>query len=238
MFVRLSKLQLLLFICGCLFIVSCQSIHEVTKVPADTYFIRNSKLLNTAAPGKKSFERAIKAEVSQNDSVLRVKPLSETVKPYNVKLADIQQLHLYRYTFDVDILTIPFKVRPSVQGFPEQLNPNFSAALYLGRRKDIYTLQQDKVTDKPGIKLSGVGYGYGGFIGIGSVTMNSYVTQQKINYEYDGFVVNSGFAGIYDAKKFNIGLAIGADLLVDKNRHDWIYQGKPWFGVLFGVNLN
>ena len=216
---------------------SCQSIHEVTKVPADTYFIRNARSLSDAT-AKKSFEKAVKAEVSQDDSVLNVKPLLKSAKPYTVKLSEIKQLHLYRYTFDVDILTIPFKIRPSVKGFPEQLNPNFSAALYLGRRKDIYTLQQDKITNKPGIKLSGVGYGYGAFIGIGSVTMNSDVTQQKIDYEYDGFVMNSGFAGIYDAKKFNIGLAVGADLLIDKNRHDWIYQGKPWFGILFGVNLN
>jgi hypothetical protein len=29
---------------------------------------------------------------------------------------------------------------------------------------------------------------------------------------------------VYDAKKFNIGLAIGGDFLLDKNRHDWLYH--------------
>ncbi len=88
------------------------------------------------------------------------------------------------------------------------------------------------------VKITGVGYGYGGILGIGGVTMNPFVTHNKINYEYDGFVITGGLAGIYDAKKFNLGLALGTDLLLDKNRKFWLYQGKPWLGFLFGINLN
>lgn len=68
--------------------------------------------------------------------------------------------------------------------------------------------------------------------------MNPFVTQNQINYEYEGFALTSGVVGIYDAKKFNIGLAIGANLLLDENRKHWLYQHKPWLGLLFGFNLN
>lgn len=123
---------------------------------------------------------------------------------------------------DIDIITVPFKIRPGVRGFPTQLNANLSTALYLGKRKEL----QDS------------GYGYGVFAGLGSVTMNPYVTRQAIDYEYDGFVSSVGIAGIYDARRFNVGVAIGIDHLMDQNKTKWIYQHQPWVGILLGINLN
>ncbi|WP_157766391.1 hypothetical protein [Pedobacter ginsengisoli] len=32
--------------------------------------------------------------------------------------------------------------------------------------------------------------------------------------------------------------SLGLDMLTDKNRTNWIYQGKPWVGILFGITLN
>ncbi|MFW0717468.1 hypothetical protein [Pedobacter sp. N23S346] len=177
-------------------------------------------------------------DLEQSDSNFILKPALGNLKQVEINLEKIEILKMYRYTFDIDVLTVPFKIRPGVNGFPEQLNANFDAALYLGRRRDSYTIQKTRKGRSLKTKMTGVGYGYGGFIGIGSVTMNPFVTNQYIDYEYDGFVINGGIAGIYDAKKFNLGIAIGADFLVDKNRKSWIYQGKPWIGVLFGINLN
>ena len=177
-------------------------------------------------------------DIEQNDSVLHLTPSRAGFKPVSLRIDSIQQLKLYRNTFDIDVLTVPFKIRPSVDGFPEQLNADFDAALYLGTRRDTYTIKRDGNGKSIKTKISGVGYGYGGFIGMGSVTMNPFVTKQHIDYEYDGLVLNGGIAGIFDAKRFNLGLAAGVDYLIDKNRGHWIYQGKPWFGVLFGINLN
>lgn len=123
---------------------------------------------------------------------------------------------------DINIITIPFKIRPAEKNIPAQLNSNFSTALYIGKRKD-----HQKTA-----------YGYGAFAGIGSATMNPLVTEQKIDYEYDGMVTTAGLAAIYNSRKLNVGLAIGADLLLDKNRAHWAYQGKPWIGLLIGIDLN
>lgn len=218
---------------------SCKTIHAINEIPTDTYLIKlkdysllNSDVTTTANNHK------VKMNVEQLDSVLKLTPYDGSGKPLNLKLSAIRNLKLYRNTFDIDVLTVPFKIRPSVKGFPEQLTADFDAALYLGKRRDNYQIDNVKSKGSSKLQLTGVGYGYGGFVGLGSVTMNPFVTNQAIDYEYDGFVINGGFAGIYDAKKFNIGLAIGADFLVDKNRRNWIYQGKPWLGVLFGINLN
>lgn len=226
-------------ICCLLFCFSCKSIHITDQLPADMYRISATQYQKLdSASIIATRPKSLKAEVMQSDSMLSITPVQEQLQPLRIRLDSVKKLKLYRYTFDIDVLTVPFKVRPSVSGFPEQLNANFDAALYFGRRRDSYAIDKAKKGRSEKTRITGVGYGYGGFLGIGSVTMNPFVTNQQIDYEYDGFVLNGGFAGIYDAKKFNLGIAIGADFLVDKNRSNWIYQGKPWFGILFGINLN
>ncbi|GAB2519812.1 hypothetical protein GCM10027085_07080 [Spirosoma aerophilum] len=140
---------------------------------------------------------------------------------------------------DVDVFTLPFKVRPAQGALPAQLNSNFNAALYLGRRVDLYNYRWQAVTPSFGVRqLRSRGFGYGVFAGIGSVALNDFVVRLPIGIEYEGVVLDAGAAAIYDARIFNIGLAVGFDYLTDKNRTQWIYQQKPWFGVLFGLNLN
>lgn len=70
------------------------------------------------------------------------------------------------------------------------------------------------------------------------MTINDFLTRIPLGVEYEGVIINAGVATIYDARIFNIGLAVGLDHLMDANRQHWIYQHKPWFGVLFGLNLN
>ena len=40
-------------------------------------------------------------------------------------------------SFDIDFLTIPFKLRPAAKGMPAQFNTNLNGAVYLGFRNDI-----------------------------------------------------------------------------------------------------
>jgi hypothetical protein len=68
--------------------------------------------------------------------------------------------------------------------------------------------------------------------------MNPWVTENQITQEYDGVVWSKGIAGIIGIDNFTIGLALGWDHLLDKNKNYWIYQGKPWLGLAFGLNLN
>ncbi|WP_141106630.1 hypothetical protein [Hymenobacter gelipurpurascens] len=141
--------------------------------------------------------------------------------------------------FDLDVFTIPFKIRPSRGGVPLQLNTNFNAALYLGRRLDFYHLTSHQLLGgrrQPVVRTTGLGYGL--FTGLGSSLITPDFTRQQAVTEYEGFVVHAGAAAIYDAHIFNLGLAIGADHLLGPDGRSWIYQHKPWFGVLFGLDLN
>lgn len=144
-----------------------------------------------------------------------------------------------RTEVDIDVFTLPFRIRPAQLTLPAQLNSNFTAAVYLGRRIDVYNYQSTAITPTFAVrKLQSRGFGYGFFAGIGSTIVNDFVTRQPVGIEYEGVVFDVGLAAIYDARIFNVGLAVGIDYLADANRRNWIYQQRPWFGVLFGLNLN
>ena len=150
-----------------------------------------------------------------------------------------KELKLSISSFDIDIITIPFKYRFSTKAFPEQLNTNFSGAFYSGTRKDIYTFKykQNPLGDHRRM-ISHFGHGAGLFAGVGSTAMNPWVTLNRIDIEYDGFVLIAGAEGVIALNRFTFGIGLGIDHLIDKNKKLWIYQGKPWLGLTIGLNLN
>lgn len=148
-------------------------------------------------------------------------------------------LRLSMGSFDIDVLTIPFKFRPSVNGFPNQLNTNFSGALYAGYRTDRYLVRYKKdPLRKYSRKENHLGYSVGIFSGFGSTAMNPWVTDNFISSEYDGLVWLNGVAGIIAVNNFSFGVGLGIDNLLDKNKDAWIYNNKPWIGLTVGLNLN
>lgn len=169
----------------------------------------------------------------------------DTLRSLAIAFPVIQQdtlFNSYNFTqrsFDLDILTIPIKYRPSEAGLPNQLNTNFNGAFYTGYRRDVYRLSYRRAPFRVyKRKITHYGYSLGLFTGIGSTAINPWVTRDVVAAEYDGIVWLKGIAGIAGINNFTFGLALGVDHLLDKNHHVWIYQGKPWLGLTLGLNLN
>jgi hypothetical protein len=159
--------------------------------------------------------------------------------PQVSSLASVKTAYFRQASLDIDFLTIPFKYRPTRHGFPNQFNTNLNGAVYLGHRNDIYQLSFRKTPlNKFNRQTSHYGISYGVFTGFGGTAMNPSVTNNQVLLEYDGFVWGKGIAGIIGINNFTIGLAVGFDNLLDKNKKLWIYQGQPWLGLAFGLNLN
>ena len=188
--------------------------------------------------------RTQKIWVSFEDSIVRLYPLdkknSQRVFPFsNVSGLGTGSLKLKKASFDIDVLTIPFKYRPSVAGFPNQLNTNFSGAVYAGIRNDFYHFNyRTNGIGENRRRINHFGVSFGVFGGIGSSAVNPWVTQNLVTSEYDGFVLMSGFAGLIAVKRLTFGLGLGLDHLMDKNKKYWIYHQKPWLGLTVGLNLN
>jgi hypothetical protein len=173
------------------------------------------------------------------DSLLLYRPAAEPPPPFRYGLRPHHHVLLLHREFDFDIFTLPFKVRPGQEGVPIALNTTFNAALYLGRRLDFYHLNRHRSpSGRTAPLIRTVGLGYGLFTGLGSSLISADVTRGHAALDYEGLVIHSGAAAIYDARAFNLGVAVGIDQLVGPDAAYWVYQRKPWFGLLFGLNLN
>jgi hypothetical protein len=202
-----------------------------------------------------SREAATKVYVDMEDETLMLYPAQDYRRGQAVQLdtttkivltipeeLDTAPAHSYTFSkpsFDLDVLTIPFKYRPGTAGIPNQLNTTFQGALFVGARRDVFRINY-KATPVGNQRrfFNHFGYSVGLFSGIGATTVNEAVTGGQVGYEYEGVVLLNGVAGIVGINNFTFGLALGFDHLLDKYRHDWVYQRKPWVGLAFGLNLN
>lgn len=216
----------------------CAVVGNVSQLDEDYYQVVRLKNHGAAAdtlPRQRLY-------VQQRADTLLLTPEATTTPlvTYRYRLQPNHRLLLLRRRLDLDVFTIPFKVRPSQGGIPVQLNTNFNAAIYVGRRLDFYSLRTKQSTPfgaTPHIRATGIGYG--AFVGAGSTVVNPDVTRQRATIaEYEGLVVHGGLAFIYDARAFNVGFAAGIDHLLGPDGRYWVYRHKPWLGVLFGLDLN
>lgn len=167
------------------------------------------------------------------------RPLKPEIYPLNATDKVIAAKKYWKNTFDLDVLTIPFKYRPSTNSFTPQLSNHLNGALYLGYRNDTYELSyKQNPIGKISQRISHLGFSAGLATGIGASPLNPWVTQNNITSEYDGFIWSKALCAIVAVEKLNFGLALGFDHLLDGNRRYWIYQGKPYLGLTVGLNLN
>jgi hypothetical protein len=197
----------------------------------------SDSLLTRAMPSGRRHQLYI--EQPTPDTLLLYSAAALGSAPVRYGLRPQHRVLLLHREFDFDIFTLPFKVRPGREGVPVQLNTTFNAALYVGRRLDGYHLIRHRLpTGRTTPLIRTVGLGYGLFTGLGSSFITADLTRQHAQVEYEGFVVHGGAAAIYDAHVFNVGVAVGIDQLLGPDATYWLYQRKPWFGLLFGLNLN
>lgn len=147
---------------------------------------------------------------------------------------------LVKPSLDIDILTSVFKMRPQINNIlPSQLNANFNGNVYIGHRTDIYQIYYKKnPLDVYQRQINHFGFSGGLFLGFGNTALNPSTTDNNISTEYDGLILQKGVAGIVAVNKLTIGVSVGFDNLLDRNSTTWIYENKPWFGLMLGLNLN
>ena len=224
---------------GTLALSGCAVVGNVAQLDDDYYRVVHRPAGDTFA----ALATQQQVYVQQRADTVLFTPDAPTSRPltYRYRLEPDHRLLLLRRRLDIDVFTIPFKVRPPQGGVPVQLNTNFNAAIYVGRRLDFYSLRTKRTTPfGPSAHIRTLGLGYGAFIGAGStfITGDVTATTRPTAADYEGVVLHGGLAAIYDARAFNIGLAAGIDQLLGPDGPHWVYQHKPWFGILFGLDLN
>lgn len=137
---------------------------------------------------------------------------------------------------DVDLSTVLTKLRPAAGGVPLQANTNLNAIIYLGTKNSIYLIRsRTSETRKTSSFIRHWGYDAGIFAGFGITPVNPTTTGDNITLEYDGVVFQKGIAGFITIEKLAIGIALGFDNLLDGNSKFWVYNNKPWIGIVLAI---
>ncbi|ULQ55480.1 hypothetical protein KJS94_12585 [Flavihumibacter rivuli] len=148
-------------------------------------------------------------------------------------------LKFKKQSLDIDITSVLLKYRPSVNGLPPQLTTDLNIAIYAGWRFDNYKITSKKdPLGRPYQKLSSLGYDFGFFAGPGTTPVNPFTTNNRTGNDYNGMILQGGFAGFIETSFVSFGLAVGFDYLLNSDRKIWIYNNKPWLGFVVGVAIN
>ena len=145
---------------------------------------------------------------------------------------------LFRRSFDVDVMTVPFKFRPATENLPRQLNVDFNGNLFLGYRVDRYKLIFIQTPAGVMKKVRHRAITLGAFAGLGTTSITPWTTNNGTTDEYSGFILNRGIALMGGVNNLTVGFGIGWDYLTDRDKDVWIYQNKPWYGLTLSLNLN
>lgn len=234
-------MQKLIFIISGILVMSCSVIRPTPK----------SALVDGVYTQKKD-KQIKKVYVDIEDDVLRIHHTKSHGQqlgidslstgdfyPEQIKEGIIEKSFFSQQSFDVDFLTIPLKYRFANSDVPAQLNTTLNGAVYLGYRIDRYVVgYKPDFLNRSLRNITHYGFSFGIFNGLGSTAMTPTNTFNRISQEYDGVVWNKGVAGILAVNNFTLGISLGIDNLLDKNRKVWIYESRPWVGIAFGLNLN
>ena len=166
------KLKILFPSLLCLGISACSSLKDTSK-----YFFKdgyyNYEVGNYKS--KKQYVLVGSDSIKVYDPATLTSAKIDTVKsviiafPSKKKPLSFQNYEFRKRELDLDILTIVFKYRPGVSGFPNQLSQTFNGAFYAGFRSDVYQLSYRKNFLKIDERtITHFGYSLGAFTGLGT----------------------------------------------------------------------
>ena len=144
---------------------------------------------------------------------------------------------LVRRSLDFDLSTVALRYRPESSGVPNQLSYNINTVLYLGIRRDFFIVKSHHSPlrkENPFIRQ--IGFDAGILAGIGITPINPSVTNSNTPLEYDGWFFQKGVAAFITIERMSVGISLGFDNLLDKNSSSWIYNQKPWIGIVLGIS--
>jgi hypothetical protein len=149
--------------------------------------------------------------------------------------------YLYNSTFvrtgpDIDLSTVLLKFRPHAGDVPSQLSTNVNGIFYIGFRKDFFRMTSHlSPANIRSTFIRHTGFDFGPFAGIGITPVTPTTTMFRTTQEYDGMVFQKGFAIFGTIENMSVGLSIGFDNLLNKNSNIWVFNNKPWFGIIIGI---
>ncbi len=209
------------------FLSSCSSLTNIpeSQLPSDYYDFHQSDA------------SYIKVYVDVKGDSLVIIPIDKNKVGLN-PIKEAANQSFLRRSFDIDVLTVPFKFRPSTFNFPRQLTVDFNGSVFLGYRLDRYKILFTQTPAGVVKKLRHRALTMGVFGGLGTTSITPSTTNYRTTDEYNGLILNRGISLMAGVNNLTVGVGIGWDYLTDRDKDIWIYQNKPWYGLTLSLNLN
>lgn len=141
-------------------------------------------------------------------------------------------------SFDLDVMVVLFKYRPGKTTIPSQLTTDFNGNMFFGYRIDRFKMDLSKTPRGSVRRVRQRALAFGGFAGLGTSFISPWTTNNQTTDEYSGFVVSHGLSALMGIGNLTVGLGVGWDNLLDRDKDIWIYQNTAWYGLTFSLNLN
>lgn len=140
-------------------------------------------------------------------------------------------------------LSIPIKIRPALDvdktryldTFSRQVETGINLGLSAGYKFSRNWFSSNK--NYAGQNTNRVSFAPAVFLTLGAADLKKVTTNYKINVERKAPVFTYGGAVVIGFNNINIGYGFGFDHIMDDLKKDWVYQGKLWHGILFGIDV-
>ena len=126
-------------------------------------------------------------------------------------------------------LTLPFKIRPSIDTLNMKITPELAIGGYLGMRGRLNRYKSI--------------YWYAPVVTAGVTTIginaNNTISEQKIEGTEDGLIFARTFSlgSFVEFNKFQIGIVLGWDKAGGEIGKNWIYNDRLWYSFSIGYNF-
>lgn len=207
---------------------SCSTLNQLpeSQLNDDHYHFRQ--------PGGGRFKKVYVDIEEDSVTIIHGEENAANIKPIK---SDADEIFL-KPSFDIDVMTVPFKFRSTSLGFPRQLTAEFNGNVFFGYRVDQFRVHRTKTPTGVVKQTRHRAMTAGVFGGLGAASITPWTTNPSTNDEYSGFILSRGVAIMFGVNNLTVGIGVGWDALTDRDKDIWIYQNKPWYGVTLSLNLN
>lgn len=226
MYTKFSKVSKLFYTTVLIMLLcSCGAVSSITndKLTGDWKLNGNKVVVN---------DLGSEVEIYTSDSCLLIQEkITTEIKPHNFSLSD--------QSLDIDFIYMPLKFRPKTSQVQAQLNTNLNGQLYVGWRIDKVKFEYNRLVKNDWyLDRKKFAFSSGIILGGGSTFISPTTTLQNYSGEYDGLVCTWGIATIFAYNNLTFGGTIAFDYLTNEHSNIWIYHGKPYIGLVIGLNIN
>ncbi|MEQ8304287.1 MAG: hypothetical protein RIB47_12910 [Cyclobacteriaceae bacterium] len=227
-----AALKFYVYIIALTSLVSCRSLSEIPRYKfSDGEYLYHQK--------DDDYQSVyIENKLEEEEDTILIYPAAKAYTPVFPEIRPAQDQFFLKHSFHLNILTVLFKYRPSIEGFPSQLNSNINGALFFGYRVDKFQVRYSATPAGWKNEVLHWGLSAGVFGGFGSTPITPWTTNYRTMDEYNGFVFSRGFAVMGSLNRLTVGVGVGLDYLADRDKDIWIHQNKAWYGLTLGLNLN